>query len=144
MNERTKFDCNCGGCRGIIPGLSHITYPQEIAGKVQGHYFSPSTMRFFNSRLGSWRILSNPADNTGRRDGIGIIVSSRGNWDGAAREYELVRICAYGAVQRDYAFAHAGLVKYETSRAANVALRAAAYPVECDCHGCTLDRQGRA
>ena len=147
MNKETEkkitFPCTCGPCRGILPGVAQITYPKQLATVTQGHYFSPSTMRWFNSRVGSWRILSNPSSDESRRDGLAVVVSSRGDFEGAAREYELIRICAYGAIQRDYAFAFAGLVKYETSRAANKALAAAVYPSECDCHGCVLDRHGR-
>lgn len=87
--------------------------------------------------------MSNPASEESRRDGLAVVVSSRGDFAGAAREYELIRICAYGAIQRDYDVMHAGLVKYDSSRAANKALAAAVYPSGCDCHGCVLDRQGR-
>lgn len=141
--KKITFPCTCGPCRGIFPGVAHITYPQQLNTVTQGHYFAPSTMRFFNSRVGSWRILSNPASEESRRDGLAVVVSSRGDFVGAAREYELIRICAYGAIQRDYDVAHAGLVKYDSSRAANKALAAAVYPSGCDCHGCVLDRQGR-
>lgn len=145
MNAETEkkitFPCTCGPCRGILPGVANITYPQQLNSVTQGHYFSPSTMRWFRSRTGSWRVLSNPASDESRRDGLAVVVSSCSGY--APREYELIRICAYGAIQRDFGLAHAGLVKYDSSRAANKALAAAVYPSECDCHGCILDRQGR-
>ncbi len=137
---RLSFKCNCNGCRGYSPRVSDIYDIRQLSSKVEGHYFSPSTMRFFNSRLGNWRRLDNPAAPAGvdKLDGIAVIVSSKYGYEGAAREYEIITVCGYGTITRQDS---AGVLdKYSTSKAANKALMVAAYPLNCSCHGCQLDR----
>jgi hypothetical protein len=97
-------------------------------------------MKFFNSRLGNWQRLDNPAAPAGvdKLDGIAVIVSSLYGYEGAAREYELITVCGYGSITRQD---KAGVLdQYPTSKAANKALAAATYPIECSCHGCQLDK----
>ena len=135
-----SFKCSCNGCRGYSPRVAEIYDIRQLSSKVEGHYFSPATMKFFNSRLGNWRRLDNPAAPAGvdKLDGIAVIVSSKYGYEGAAREYELITVCGYGTITRQDS---AGVLdKYPTSKAANKALAAAAYPLECSCHGCQLDR----
>jgi hypothetical protein len=134
------FNCSCNGCRGYSPRIAEIYDISQLSSKVEGHYFSPATMRFFSSRLGNWRRLDNPAAPAGinKLDGVAVIVSSRYGYEGAEREYELITVCGYGSITRQDS---AGVLdKYPTSRAANKALDAATYPGECSCHGCQLDR----
>lgn len=142
QENRVRFACECKGCRGYLPDIAGIVWPQQLADRVQGYYFSPSSMRVFNSRLGNWVRLTNPASTDGKRDGIAVVVSSRYDIPGAARFYEVIRICAWGAVHRQEG--PDGLEKSDTSRAANKLLAAATYPDACECHGCILDREGRA
>ena len=134
-----NFKCSCNGCRGYSPRVAENYDIRQLSSKVEGHYFSPATMRFFSSRLGNWRRLDNPATPAGvdKLDGIAVIVSSKYGYEGAAREYELITVCGYGTITRQDS---AGVLdKYPTSKAANKALAAAAYPLECSCHGCQLD-----
>lgn len=132
------FNCSCRGCRGYSPDIAGIVHPSQLASREQGYYFTPGAMRFFNSRLGNWRRLDNPAAGKGRdnRDGVAVIVSSR--YDTAPRHYEVVRVCAWGQVHRQEG--ETGLDKCDTLNAANKLLAAATYPGECLCHGCQLDR----
>jgi hypothetical protein len=135
-----SFKCTCNGCRGYSPRVSEIYDIRQLSSKVDGHYFSPANMKFFNSRLGNWRRLDNPAAPAGvdKLDGIAVIVSSRYGYEGATREYELITVCGYGSITRQD---KAGVLdKYPNSRAANKALDVATYPGECSCHGCQLDR----
>ena len=135
-----NFKCSCTGCRGYSPRVAEIYHIAQLSSKVEGHYFSPSTMRFFSSRSGNWRRLDNPAAPAGidKLDGVAVIVSSKYGYEGAQREYELITVCGYGTITRQD---KAGVLdKYPTSRAANKALAVATYPGECECHGCQLDR----
>jgi hypothetical protein len=135
-----KFDCECKGCRNWLPDIAGIVYPEQLAHRAEGYYFSRDTMRLFKSRYVDWSRLTNEAAGSGKdnRDGVAVIVSSRQGYDGAARYYEVITLCAWGAVHRGQN--SDGLEQFETLRAARKELAAAAYPLECLCHGCQLDR----
>lgn len=143
--EGTKFLCSCDGCRGWTRRVALITHASELDSKTEGHFFSPSTMRFFSSRVVSWKQLANPQQEGIERDGLAVIVSSRYGYDGAERYYELVLLCQYGELTRERAedstifpFTH-----YATPAKARKALAGIGYPTSCPCHGCQLDRKGR-
>jgi hypothetical protein len=135
-----KFNCECQGCRNWLPDIAGIVYPEQLAHRAQGYYFSRDTMRLFKSRYVDWSRLTNAAAGSGKdnRDGVAVIVSSRQGYDGAARYYEVITLCAWGAVHRGEN--SDGLEQFETLRAARKALAAATYPAACLCHGCQLDR----
>lgn len=135
-----KFNCECKGCRNWLPDIAGIVYPEQLAHRAQGYYFSRDTMRLFKSRYLDWSRLTNEAAGSGKdnRDGVAVIVSSRQGYDGAARYYEVITLCAWGAVHRGEN--SDGLEQFETLRAARKELAAATYPAACNCHGCQLDR----
>lgn len=135
-----KFNCSCKGCRNWLPDIAGIVYPEQLAHRTEGHYFSRETMKFFKSRYVDWSRLTNSAGGSGRdnRDGVAVIVSSRHGYDGAARYYEVITLCAWGSVHRGEN--SDGLEQFDTLRAARKALAVAAYPAACSCHGCQLDR----
>jgi hypothetical protein len=135
-----KFDCSCKGCRNWLPDIAGIVYPEQLAHRTEGYYFSRDTMRLFKSRYADWSRLTNSAAGSGRdnRDGVAVIVSSRHGYDGAARYYEVITICAWGSIHRGQN--SDGLEQFETLRAARKELAAATYPAACSCHGCQLDR----
>jgi hypothetical protein len=148
MKAKLSFECSCYGCRNISRRVAEIYHASQLDGKVEGYFFSPSTMKFFSSRVATWEILINPqGEGEAKRNGLAVIVSSRYGYEGAAREYEIVRICQYGDVSREDNPANekggAPFIKYDTLRQAKKALAAAVYPVACTCHGCQLDRAGR-
>ena len=141
--KKTVFYCECNGCRDYSPDIAGIVYPEQLAYRAQGYYFSKETMRTFSSRFCDWARLTNPKHATGRdnRDGVAVIVSSRYGYDGAPRYYEVITLCAWGAVHRGEN--SDGLESFPSLRLARKALALSAYPVACSCHGCTLDREGR-
>ena len=139
-NTALQFNCECKGCRNWLPDIAGIVYPEQLAHRAQGYYFSRDTMRLFKSRYVDWSRLTNAAAGSGKdnRDGVAVIVSSRQGYECAARYYEVITLCAWGAVHRGEN--SDGLEQFETLRAARKALAAAAYPAACLCHGCQLDR----
>lgn len=143
--EGTKFLCSCDGCRGWTPRVALITHASELDSKTDGHFFSPSTMRFFSSRVVSWKQLANPQQEGTEHDGLAVVVSSRYGYDGAERYYEIVRLCQYGELTREPAedSSDSPFVHYPTSAKARKALAGIGYPTSCPCHGCQLDRMGR-
>lgn len=145
--EGTKFLCSCDGCRGYSRRVTEIWHPSQLDSKTEGHFFSPSTMKFFSSRVVSWRDIKNPDKEGTKHDGVAVIVSSRYGYEGAEREYEIVRLCQYGYLSREANPSNergaALFVKYATSAKARKALAGIGYPTSCPCHGCQLDRMGR-
>jgi hypothetical protein len=122
-NTALKFNCECKGCRNWLPDIAGIVYPEQLAHRAQGYYFSRDTMRLFKSRYVDWSRLTNAAAGSGKdnRDGVAVIVSSRQGYDGAARYYEVITLCAWGAVHRGEN--SDGLEQFETLRAARKASR---------------------
>ena len=135
-----NFACSCNGCRNWLPDIAGIVYPEQLEHRAQGYYFTRDTMRLFKSRYLHFSRLTNAAAGSGKdnRDGVAVIVSSRHGYDGAARYYEVITLCAWGAVHRGEN--SDGLEQFETLRAARKALAVATYPAACSCHGCQLDR----
>jgi hypothetical protein len=138
--DKLQFNCECKGCRGYLPDIAGIVYPEQLAHRAQGYYFTRDTMRLFKSRYVDWSRLTNSAGGSGRdnRDGVAVIVSSRHGYENAPRYYEVITLCAWGTVHRGEN--SDGLKQFKTLRAARKALAAAIYPTACSCHGCQLDR----
>jgi len=143
QDTKLSFTCSCAGCSNRLPDIAGIVYPEQLAHRAQGYYFSRDTMKTFSSLYCDWSRLTNPAQATGRdnRDGVAVIVSSRYGYDGAARYYEVITLCVWGAVHRGQN--SEGLEQFPSLRAARKELALSAYPVACLCHGCQLDRAGR-
>lgn len=130
-----RFDCTCYGCRGILVKPSQIWHKDQVRTmERETHYFSKETMRFFSSRIVDFRpvIVSRPDVAW-----LSVLVSSRYGYEGASRYYEIVYLCPYGHAVRDTE------VQYESVRQARKAWDNLPAPV-CKCHGCTLDKEGRA
>lgn len=144
QEAKLSFSCDCKGCRNWLPDIAGIVYPEQLEHRAQGYYFSRDTMKTFSSRYCDWVRLTNPKAATGRdnRDGVAVIVSSRHGYDGAARYYEVITLCAWGAVHRGQN--SEGLEQFDTLRAARKELARSSYPSDCLCHGCQLDREGGA
>ncbi len=145
MKKKLAFECSCYGCRNISQRVTEIWHASQLNGKTEGFFFSPSTMKFFSSRVLTWENLKNPnSDGNAKHDGLAVVVSSRYGYEGAEREYEIVRVCQYGSISRESNPAgDSPFIKYDTSKKARKALAGVEYPVACDCHGCQLDREGR-
>lgn len=113
----------------------------QIASKAQGYYFSRDTMRFFNSRIADFK----PVGISARADSLMVIVSSKRGDD--ARDYEIVTLCPYGELGREWLKDSEGapIAHYESLRAARKSARwnCTIAAQICDCHGCTLDKAGR-
>lgn len=101
-------------------------------------------MRLFKSRVSDFK----PVSISPVADSLAVIVSSIYGIDGAARYYEIVIICPYGEVTREWNLEGADggpVVKYENLRAAR---KSKTWQMQnpaplCSCHGCQLDRAGR-
>ena len=141
MSTITKYECTCNGCRNYPTRPAEIWHHQQIASKAQGFYFSKDTMRFFSSRIVDFK----PVGISPRADSLLIIVSNkRGD---SPRDYEIVTLCPYGALGREWAKDsdgapiehYASLAKARKSARWNCTIP----PQLCDCHGCTLDKEGR-
>ena len=145
--EGTKFLCSCDGCRNWPRRVTEIWHESQINSKAEGYFFSPSTMKFFSSRIVTWKNLTNPEKQEAKHDGLAVVVSSRYGYEGAERDYEIVRLCQYGEITREANPSNEQggepFVKYATSKKARKALEGIGYPTLCPCHGCQLDRQGR-
>lgn len=139
--KKLRFDCSCKGCRNYPPDLAGIFRAEQIADRVQGHYLDRATMRFFHSRILSWKY-----DEVS--GALQVATSNAGDMDNSFRVYDVVTYCRYGnlitepdtmtggAIRRR--FATSG--KARASMTTDNARQAAAV---CDCHGCQLDKAGR-
>ena len=136
-----RFDCTCNGCRNYPTRPAEIWHESQIAGKAQGYYFTPDTMRSFKSRIADFK----PVGISPRAKSLMVIVSSKG-WDDA-RVYEIVTLCPYGELGREWNKDADGepITHYETLAKARKSARwnCTIEPQICDCHGCQLDKAGR-
>lgn len=132
---RTRFECSCKGCRNYPTRPAEVWQASQIPGKEgETHYFSKETMRFFSSRIVDFRAVK-----VSRPDiaWLSVLVSSRYGYEGASRYYEIVYLCPYGNVVRDTD------TEYKSVRQARKAWDNLPAPI-CNCHGCQLDKEGRA
>jgi len=99
-------------------------------------------MRFFKSRIADFK----PVGISPRRiDSLMVIVSNKRDDD--PRYYEIVTLCPYGELAREWAKDSDGspITSYESLNKARKSARwnCTIAPQLCDCHGCQLDRAGR-
>lgn len=136
-----KYECSCNGCRNYPTRPAEIWHESQIASKAQGYYFSRDTMKFFNSRIADFK----PVGISPRADSLMVIVSSKRGDD--ARDYEIVTLCPYGELGREWLKDSDGapIAHYESLRAARKSARwnCTIAAQICECHGCTLDKAGR-
>lgn len=93
-------------------------------------------MRVFKSRISHIALLKEQGLEGLDDSGLAVILSNKRD-SATPREYELVRICKWGSITREY---DSYTVKhYDTLRQARKALEGAEYPTACTCHGCSLD-----
>lgn len=136
--DKTPYPCTCNGCRRQLPQVSRAYYQGEwyLDSVVEGPFFSPDTMRVFKSRISHIALLKEPGLEGIDDSGLAVILSNKRDSD-TPREYELVRICKWGSITREYD-SHR-VKRYDTLRQARKALEGAEYPTACTCHGCNLD-----
>jgi hypothetical protein len=147
MNEylsndtKLSFPCTCNGCRNYPTRPAEVWNEHQIAGKAQGYFFSKETMKFFNSRIVDFK----PVSISSRADSLMVIVSNRRDND--PRYYEIVTLCPYGELAREWNKDSDGspIDNYESLYKARKSARwnSTIAPQICDCHGCQLDKAGR-
>jgi len=136
-----KYECTCNGCRNYPTRPAEIWHESQIASKAQGYYFSRDTMKFFNSRIADFK----PVGISSRADSLMVIVSSKHGDN--ARDYEIVTLCPYGELAREWLKDSDGspIAHYPSLKAARKSARwnCTIAAQLCDCHGCALDKAGR-
>lgn len=136
-----KYECTCNGCRNYPTRPAEIWHESQIASKAQGYYFSRDTMKFFNSRIADFK----PVAISPRADSLMVIVSSKHG--DSARDYEIVTLCPYGELAREWLKDSDGspITHYPSLKVARNSARwnCTIAAQLCDCHGCALDKAGR-
>ena len=136
-----RFDCTCNGCRNYPTSPAEVWHESQIASRAQGYYFTPDTMKSFKSRIADFK----PVGISPRANSLMVIVSSKG-WDDA-RVYEIVTLCPYGELGREWNKDAdcEPITHYETLAKARKSARwnCTIAAQICDCHGCQLDKAGR-
>jgi len=138
---KLSFPCSCNGCRNYPTRPAEIWHESQIASKATGYFFSHDTMKFFKSRIADFK----PVSISPRCDSLMVIVSNKRDDD--PRYYEIVTLCPYGELGREWAkdsdgspvTSYASLAKARKSARWNSTIA----PQICDCHGCQLDKAGR-
>lgn len=141
MDTKLKFECACNGCRNYPRKPAQIWHESQIKNVTNGYFFSPDTMKFFNSRISDFKPVG--ISKSGEKS-LAVIVSSK--WgDDAPRHYEIIIICPYGEIWRESDAS--GLVKHDSLRQARKSnvwnLQVSRDTYACECHGCQLDEAGR-
>lgn len=138
---KTVYPCTCNGCRNYPTRPAEIWHESQIASKAQGYFFSKDTMKFFNSRIADFK----PVKISARADSLMVIVSNKRGDD--VRDYEIVMLCPYGELGREWVKDSNGspITHYPSLAKARKSARwnCTITPQVCDCHGCTLDKEGR-
>jgi hypothetical protein len=141
QTAKLSFPCSCNGCRNYPTRPAEIWHESQIASKAQGYFFSKETMKFFNSRIVDFK----PVGITPRADSLMVIVSNKRGEE--SRYYEIVTLCPYGELGREWARDSEGslITQYETLNKARKSARwnCTIAAQICDCHGCQLDEAGR-
>lgn len=141
---KLSFPCSCNGCRNYPTRPAEIWHESQIASKAQGFYFSRDTMKFFNSRIVDFKPVGISSRGV---DSLMVIVSNKRD-DDDARTYEIITLCPYGEIAREWVIddadggpitSYPSLAKARKSPRWNCSIAAQI----CDCHGCQLDRAGR-
>ena len=139
-----RFDCACVGCRNYPTRPAEIWHESQIPGKErEGYFFTRDTMKAFSSRVSDFKSVG--ISKSGILS-LMVIVSSRYGIEGAERYYEVLTMCPYGVVSRDWSDDQAEpLMKFALLAKARKSKRwtgNAPRPV-CSCHGCQIDEAGR-
>lgn len=138
---KLSFACSCNGCRNYPTRPAEVWHESQIASKAQGYFFTPETMRFFKSRIADFK----PVGISPRADSLMVIVSNKRDDD--PRYYEIVTLCPYGELGREWAIDSTGspITQYESLSKARKSARwnCTIAAQICDCHGCQLDKAGR-
>ena len=142
QGTKLSFPCSCNGCRNYPTRPAEIWHESQIASKAQGYYFTKDTMRFFNSRIADFKPVGISSCGV---DSLMVIVSSKRDDD--ARTYEIVTLCPYGEIGREWVQDSDGapITNYPSLNKARRSARwnCSIAPQLCDCHGCQLDKAGR-
>ena len=140
--NKLSFPCTCNGCRNYPTRPAEVWHESHIASKAQGYYFTRDTMRFFNSRIADFKPVG--ISSTGILSLMVIVSSKR---DDAPRTYEIVTLCPYGELGREWIKDSDGapITEYATLAQARRSARwnCSIAAQLCDCHGCQLDKAGR-
>jgi hypothetical protein len=125
--EIPSFPCTCNGCNGR-PVDYHRTTTAGILTELNTYYFSPSTMKFFGSRVTGFRVLHSVG-------GVVITSTQRAGFnDSDGREYSLAYFCKFGNLVDAFRFPNSATVRKEL-QAQRVEIISA-----CPCHGCQIER----
>ena len=139
---KLSFPCTCNGCRNYPTRPGEVWHENQIASKAQGYFFTPDTMRFFRSRIADFKPVG--ISSTGIAS-LMVIVSNKRDDD--PRYYEIITLCPYGEIGREWAKDNDGspITQYASLKAARKSARwnCNIAPQICDCHGCQLDKAGR-
>lgn len=142
QKPKLRFDCSCYGCRNHPTRPAEIWHESQIANRAQGYFFTKDTMRYFNSRIADFKPVGISPIGV---DSLMVIVSNKRDND--ARVYEIVTLCPYGEMGREWAKDSDGFpfTQYATLNKARKSARwnCSIAPQICDCHGCQLDKAGR-
>lgn len=134
VNGQRMFVCACRGCRNDRRNFH--SWGTTLETFQAGHYFDRDTMRAFRSRV----LFTDVSPVWGD---VFVGVSSGNSYDGE-RIYELVRLCPFGELVRSAVNLEGPLdrQRYATSKALHKARNKRWEGwADCDCHGCTLDRE---
>ena len=141
QGTKLSFPCSCNGCRNYPTRPGEVWHESQIANKAQGYFFTPDTMRFFKSRIADFK----PVGISPRADSLMVIVSNKRDDDD--RYYEIVTLCPYGELGREWARDDEGtlITQYATLAKARKSARWSCSIAAqiCECHGCQLDKAGR-
>jgi hypothetical protein len=139
---KLSFPCSCNGCRNYPTRPAEIWHESQIASKAQGYFFTPETMRFFKSRIADFKPVGISPRGV---DSLMVIVSNKRDND--PRYYEIVTLCPYGEIGREWLTDSEGepIRQYATLNKARKSARwnCTIAAQLCDCHGCQLDKAGR-
>jgi hypothetical protein len=138
---KLSFPCSCNGCRNYPTRPAEIWHESQIASKAQGYFFSKDTMRFFKSRIVDFKPVGISPRGV---DSLMVIVSNKRDDD--ARYYEIVTLCPYGELGREWmTIGGSPIASYKSLREARKSARwnCSIAAQICDCHGCQLDKAGR-
>ena len=142
QTAKLSFPCSCNGCRNYPTRPAEIWHESQIASKAQGYFFTKDTMKFFNSRIVDFKPVGISPCGV---DSLMVIVSNKRDDD--ARTYEIVTLCPYGELGREWVRDSDGspIAQYESL---NKARKSARWTCQiaaqiCDCHGCQLYKAGR-
>ena len=142
QGTKLSFPCSCNGCRNYPTRPAEVWHESQIASKAQGYFFTKDTMKFFNSRIADFKPVGISPRGV---DSLMVIVSNKRDND--PRYYEIVTLCPYGELGREWVQDSDGspIANYASLKEARKSARwnCTIAPQLCECHGCQLDKAGR-